>query len=119
MRMRWLAWIMLGWVATATPAIAGAALSTRSFTNTSLGSDPHTVTVNANTITVDLSAIQGATVYRATLDPYRRPEFYYDRQPYYGITEVSRARYDIRPARGNAAYAARAAVPLPGRDGTP
>lgn len=73
------------------------ALSTRSFTNSGLGSDPNTLSLSASTITVDLSAIQGAQVFRATLDPYRTPEFWHDRQDFYAITDVSRAAYDIRP----------------------
>jgi len=93
---------VLALTVTAAQAGEGAprALSTRSFTNTALGSDPHTLTITANAITVDLSAVQGATVYRATLDPYRRPEFYYDRQPDYSITEASRANYDVHPPGG-------------------
>ncbi len=78
-----------------------ASLSTRSFTNTALGSDPLTLVRTGSTITVDLSAIQGAQVYRATLDPYQRPEFFYDRQPSYFISNSSRARYDIRPPGGS------------------
>jgi hypothetical protein len=61
------------------PTFAGSIsdLSTRSFTNTSYGSDPNTVTVQSasphDLITIDLTAIQGAQVFRATLDPYQNP----------------------------------------------
>jgi hypothetical protein len=54
-------------------SLAPAALSTRSFTDqTGIGSDPQKLTYSGGTITVDLSAIQGATVYRATLYPDRK-----------------------------------------------
>ena len=47
------------------------ATSTRSFTNSpSRGSDPATLSKSSNTITVNLSAIQDAQVYRAVLNPY-------------------------------------------------
>ena len=59
--------------------------STRSFTNRpNIGSDPNRLTLSQNRITVDLSPISGARVYRATLDPYVDPR-------------MSLARYDIRP----------------------
>ncbi len=63
-------------------------LSTRSFTNGNTGSDPFTLTKTNSTITVDLSAIAGARVFRATLDPYVDPS-------------QSRARYDIQDDVGN------------------
>jgi hypothetical protein len=46
------------------------ATSTRSFSSVAdMGSDPAKLNYSGGTITVDLSAIQGAEVYRATLDP--------------------------------------------------
>ena len=62
-------------------------MSTRSFTNAGVGSDPGSLTKAGNTISVDLSAIVGATVYRATLDPYVKPH-------------QSRDRYVIRDGNG-------------------
>ena len=85
---------------------AQAELATRSFTNSALGSDPQTAALELSgwpptgTLTIDLSAIQGATVYRATLDPYQRPQFHHDRMPGYFIDETSLAQYDLRTPWG-------------------
>jgi len=61
-----------------TNSINGQPLSTRSFTNGDLGSDPNAVVLNNQTIEIDLSAISSANVHRATLDLYARPERYFD-----------------------------------------
>ncbi len=61
--------------------------STRSFTNhATVGSDPNTLQLDLGRglITVDLSALAGAKIYRATLDPFVTPK-------------MSDAEYDIRP----------------------
>jgi hypothetical protein len=68
-------------------AAAQTALATHSFTNSAVGSHPFTLRHEGATITVDLSAIAGARVFRATLDPYVEPK-------------QSRAAYDLRDARG-------------------
>lgn len=79
--------------ATVLLALAGSFLaaqgtvSTRSFTTGPTGSDPFTVINSGSTITVNLAAIAGAEVYRATLDPYVQPS-------------QSQARYDIQDAAG-------------------
>lgn len=62
-------------------------LSTRSFTNANVGSDPRSLRQDGNSIVVDLAAIRGATVFRATLDPYALPK-------------QSRQGFDIRDASG-------------------
>ncbi|MEM7677449.1 MAG: hypothetical protein AAF449_15730, partial [Myxococcota bacterium] len=49
------------------------ALSTRSLTSHSRGSDPGRIEIVSDRLTIDLSPVQGATVYRATLDPYLDP----------------------------------------------
>lgn len=64
-------------------------MSTRSFTNGLVGSDPNTLVKNGNTITVNLSSIQGTQVYRATLDPYVFPS-------------QTQNRYVIRDGEGHA-----------------
>lgn len=53
--------------------LIAAPLATHSFTNNaSKGTYPQTLTYSGNQITVDLSTIQGAEVYRAIFDPNRR-----------------------------------------------
>src|SRR3989339_170533 len=54
-------------------SVSQAALSTHSFTNkTGRGSHPSTLTYSNGRVIIDLSAISGAAVYRAILDPNRR-----------------------------------------------
>ncbi len=74
--------------------------STRSFTNSSTGSDPFTVTYDGENITIDLSAIQNETVYRATLDLYVRPERYFEIQPDYFVSDASNTPYIVQAADG-------------------
>ena len=52
---------------------APAALSTRSLTSHNLGSDPGRITIGVGALSVDLRPLSGATIYRATLDPYLEP----------------------------------------------
>lgn len=72
-------------------------LSTRSFTNNDLGSDPNTLNYNGTSVVVDLSSISDAEIYRATLDPYQRPERYFEIEPdfQYGVTQASLNHYLI------------------------
>jgi hypothetical protein len=78
-------------------------LSTRSFTNSELGSDPNAVTVNGNTIQIDLSALGEAEVYRATLDLYARPERYYDIHPdgQYPLSNATLTPYILTSPNGD------------------
>lgn len=67
--------------------------STQSFTNTDRGTHPQTVTLSLNgrrgTISADLSALRGATIIRATLDPYISPQL-----------ALAQEQYDIRDSLG-------------------
>ncbi|MEL7368908.1 MAG: hypothetical protein AAFN74_08360 [Myxococcota bacterium] len=49
------------------------ALSTRSLTSDGRGSDPRRIVIDQGRLTVDLAPLEGATVYRATLDPFLDP----------------------------------------------
>lgn len=56
--------------------IAFDVISTHSFTNYNGGTHPNTVEVTGNQITIDLSAIAGASIFRATFNPGRNFNYY-------------------------------------------
>lgn len=75
---RWLRWAMIigaGIVLALAPVSARAELATHSFTNHAGGTHPQTLALVGESLTVDLTAIAGVTVYRATLDPGRTVDY--------------------------------------------
>jgi len=66
---------------------ASEVIATHSFTNYDGGTHPNTVTIAGNQIIVDLSAIAGATVYRAAFNPGRNFNYYnVTENPFYEST---------------------------------
>lgn len=89
-------------------------IATHSFTNYNGGTHPHTLTVTGNQITVDLSAIAGASVFRATFNPGRNFNYYnLTQNPFYENTMALSCNGEtliLRPPRYNSFEATDAVV---------